>query len=133
MAWLPLRDSGEPGACVRPGLGAKHGPVVGRQGWQQHAAAIVEVASPRRVELPAVQPISKACFCMWRRQKAARDVVPVGAVSPTFGDQKPSGCVRMGEALGIVVPSRPWRLPTAPELRMPLNACALRRLTNQGG
>ena len=80
-----------------PGLGAKHGPVVGRQGWQQHAVAIVEVASPRRVELPAVRPVSEACFCMWRRQKAARDIVPVGAVSPTFGDQKPSGCVRMGD------------------------------------
>ena len=96
-------DSGKPGACVRPGLGAKQGPVVGRQGWQQHAVAIVEVASPRRVELPAVRPVSEACFCMWRRQRAARDVVPVGAISPTFGDQKPSGCVRMGKAPGIVV------------------------------
>ena len=97
------RDSGKPGACVRPGLGAKQGPVVGRQGWQQHPVAIVEVASPRRVELPAVRPVSEACFCMWRRQKAARDVVPLGAVSPTFGDQKPSGCVRMGKAPGVVV------------------------------
>ena len=91
------RDSSKPRAAR---IGNEAGP-----GWQPHAVAIVEVASPRRMELPAVRPVSKACFCIGRRQTAAGDIVPAGAVSPAFGDQQPPGCVRMSEARALSSPS----------------------------
>ena len=64
-------------ACLR----SEQRGVVGRQLWQQDAVAKVEVACMQRVELPAMRPVTDACFLVKGRWKASHDPMPGGHAS----------------------------------------------------
>ena len=89
------RDGSEPHAGLRARLRAEKRLGAWRQGWHQHAIAIVFGLNPRRMALPAVWPLARTCFARCRCALALEDRAPRGTFCPPFALQGPPGLSRL--------------------------------------